>query len=290
MKTLRNLQAIYPARASRDGDGVNIQRVSPAGAPGLLDPFLMLDEIASDDAADYIGGFPEHPHRGFETVTLMLSGRMRHRDHLGNEGVIGPGDVQWMSAARGILHSEMPEQQSGELHGFQLWLNLPAREKMKAPTYRGITAEQIPAWQPAPGVTARVIAGNVENVSGPVQEVATRPLVLDMTLQPGTQIEVPTSPSATVLAYVFAGEAVLPTDSGDYPVSRQQLARLQPGTHVLLSNPGEQVLRVLLLAAEPIKEPVVHYGPFVMNTHEEIEQALADYRNGTLTSSATPEE
>lgn len=281
---VRSLQGVYPARATSDGDGVRIQRVSMPGQFGALDPFLMLDEMASDEAADYIGGFPEHPHRGFETVTLMLEGRMRHRDHLGNEGVIEPGGVQWMSAARGILHSEMPEQQSGRLHGFQLWINLPAAHKMNAPQYREFAARDIPLWQSDVNARARVIAGSVGDVHGPVQGVATQPLALDITLEGSGQMEIPVSPSATVIAYVYAGSVDLPAAGGMRNVEQQHLARLHKGSRVVLRGGGDGGNRVLLLAAEPLNEPVAHYGPFVMNTPEEIEQAIADYRSGTLAS------
>ena len=277
----RTLQAIYPSRATRDGDGVRIQRVSLPGQFGALDPFLMLDEIASDEAADYIGGFPEHPHRGFETVTLMLEGRMRHRDHLGNEGVIEPGGVQWMSAARGILHSEMPEQQSGRLHGFQLWINLPAADKMKPPRYQEVSATDIPLWQAGPNARARLIAGRIGELTGPVQGVATQPLALDINLYGDAQITVPVSSTATVIAYVYQGAVTVPAAGGEQVVSAQHLARFQPGDAVTLRG-AEGDNRLLLLAAEPLGEPVAHYGPFVMNTAAEIEQAIADYRNGTL--------
>ncbi len=284
MTNIRNLQAIYPARAASDGDGVHIKRVSMPGQFGDLDPFLMLDEIASDDAADYIGGFPEHPHRGFETVTLMLEGRMRHRDHMGNEGVIAPGGVQWMSAARGILHSEMPEQNAGRLHGFQLWINLPAADKMKPAQYREFNADKIPLWQPDSGASARVIAGSVGDISGPVQGVATAPLALDITLKHDASIELPVSATATVIAYVYEGAIELPAGSNVHAVEQQQLARLHPGERVHIGNAGPTCSRFLLLAAEPINEPLAHYGPFVMNTPEEIEQAINDYRNGRLTA------
>ncbi|WP_372749933.1 pirin family protein [Litorivivens sp.] len=290
MNTKRTLQAVYPAQPSRDGDGVRIQRIAPAGQFGLFDPFLMLDEIASDHAADYIGGFPEHPHRGFETVTLMLKGRMRHRDHLGNEGIIGPGDVQWMSAASGILHSEMPEQDEGQLHGFQLWINLPAREKMAPPQYREIQADDIPLWQPSPGVVARVIAGQIGGIQGPVQGVATQPLVVDLTLEGQAKVDIPVSSTATVVAYVFRGEATLPASpasSGTAVVSAQHLARTHPGETFSVSNSGSHTTQLLVLAAEPLNEPIAHYGPFVMNTRDQIEQALDDFRNGTFTETTT---
>ncbi|MBB3048485.1 hypothetical protein FHR99_002759 [Litorivivens lipolytica] len=279
----RQLQAIYPSRPSRDGDGVRIQRVAPPGQFGILDPFLMLDEIASDDASDYIGGFPEHPHRGFETVTLMLEGRMRHRDHLGNEGVIEAGGVQWMSAARGILHSEMPEQSEGRLHGFQLWLNLPARNKMDDPQYREYQAHDIPNWQPEPGVNGRVIAGAVKGVQGPVQGVATHPLAIDLHISGTVQARIPVSASATVLVYVYEGGVSLPAAGGERVVERGELARLQGGDEIVLKGGGEKS-RALVLAAEPLGEPIAHYGPFVMNTAEEIEQAIQDYRSGALTA------
>lgn len=282
--SVRSLQGVYPARPTSDGDGVRIRRVSMPGQFGALDPFLMLDEIASDEAADYIGGFPEHPHRGFETVTLMLEGRMRHRDHMGNEGVIEPGGVQWMSAARGILHSEMPEQQSGRLHGFQLWINLPATAKMQAPQYREFAARDIPLWQPGVNARARVIAGSVGDVRGPVQGVATQPLALDISLEGDAQMKLPVSASATVIAYVYGGSVEVPASGGNRLVEQQHLARLHNGNSIVLRGGGKGQNRVLLLAAEPLNEAIAHYGPFVMNTSEEIEQAIADYRAGKLAS------
>lgn len=281
---IRSVQAVYPARTTSDGDGVSLKRALPPGQFGALDPFLMLDEIASDEAAEYIGGFPEHPHRGFETVTFMLEGRMRHRDHMGNEGVIEPGGVQWMSAARGILHSEMPEQQSGRLHGFQLWINLPATDKMKPAQYQEFDASEIPLWQPAVDASARVIAGRVGDVCGPVQGAATKPLVLDITLAGEARIELPVSASATVITYVYAGSVGIPAAGGTRVVQQQELARLHKGSKVLLTGTSKGSNRVLFLAAEPLNEPIAHYGPFVMNTAEEIEQAIADYRNGRLTA------
>lgn len=206
---LRNLQAVYASQGVTDGDGVKIQRSVVRGQLQRFDPFLLLDEFRSDDAADYIGGFPEHPHRGFETVTYMLEGRMRHRDHMGNEGVIGAGDVQWMSAGRGVLHSEMPEQEQGLLHGFQLWINLPADEKMSEAKYRGFKAEQIPTVTLGNGTTVKVIAGEFKNgaqlTQGAVVGVSTQPDYFDVYLPAQTSIDIEVDSNKTVLVYVYEG-------------------------------------------------------------------------------------
>lgn len=266
--------------ATSDGAGVRLTRV--IGGPELpdLDPFLLLDEFGSDEAADYIGGFPPHPHRGFETVTYMLEGRMRHRDHLGNSGLLGPGAVQWMTAGRGIIHSEMPEQQEGRMRGFQLWLNLPAAEKMKPANYRDIDAAEIPVVERAEAVI-KVIAGRFADgetvVEGAVRGVTTDPLYLDVALRQRAGLTVPIADDYTTLVYVYDGAVAV----GDRILQPKQLAVLGAGTSVRLEAQDEEA-RLLLLAAKPIGEPVVHYGPFVMNTMQEIEQALLDYRAGRL--------
>lgn len=278
----RHVVAVYPARPTKDGDGVKIRRLAMAGN-ARLDPFLMLDELGSDDSADYIGGFPEHPHRGFETVTLMLDGRMRHRDSLGNEGVIGPGDVQWMSAARGIVHSEMPEQRDGRLHGFQLWVNLPARLKLADPRYRDIAAADIPTITAPGGAKLRIISGEVDGVTGPVREVPTQPLLLDVAMDADDNVQVPVWQTATALVYVYKGELSAPAAGGERRVAEGELAVLENGDALSLRGMADGS-RALVLAAQPIGEPVAHYGPFVMNSRDEIDQAIADYREGRLTA------
>lgn len=286
----RELAQVLTARDSHDGDGVKLQRVfSFQGEQGAdsLDPFLLLDEFSSDDAADYIGGFPDHPHRGFETVTYMLEGLMEHKDHMGNQGQLVPGSVQWMTAASGIIHSEMPMQEEGRMQGFQLWINLPATDKMKTPSYQEYRPEEIPSYTFSNGVSLKAIAGQASingiQVKGPVAGIATAPVYFDITLPSEAYLEIPVSTEHTVLTYVFEGE--LRANHGrqkSQPLSRGQMGKWTNGDRIKVVT-GEKGARLLLLAALPLNEPVVQYGPFVMNTREEIEQALSDYRSGRLT-------
>jgi redox-sensitive bicupin YhaK (pirin superfamily) len=258
-----------------DGAGVKLKRVIGQPALDLLDPFLLLDEFRSDQAGDYIEGFPEHPHRGFETVTYMLAGRMQHRDNHGNRGDLGPGSVQWMTAGRGILHSEMPQQEEGLMWGFQLWVNLPASDKMTAPRYQDIPPADIPVVHPAEGVTVRVVAGELAGQKGPVSGVATDPIYLDIALDAGARFELDLPEGHSAFAYVFDGSSA--TVAGE-PLSRSELAVLSKGDKVSLS--AEQHARVLLVAGRPLAEPVARYGPFVMNTPAQIHEAIADFRAG----------
>ncbi len=262
-----------------DGAGVKLTRV--IGQPALqdLDPFLMLDEFGTDNPGDYIAGFPAHPHRGFETVTYMLDGRMRHKDNHGHEGVLGAGAVQWMTAGRGIVHSEMPEQQQGRMRGFQLWLNLPAHAKMTEPAYQEFGPERIPLASPARGVHVKVIAGRVGAVSGPVVQPATDPTYLDIELDPHATLvhAVPQGHSAFV--YVFEGELTVGSGAGAARLAQHTLAVLGDGVEVRLQA-GELAARAILVAGRPLREPVARYGPFVMNTQDELRQAIEDYRNG----------
>jgi redox-sensitive bicupin YhaK (pirin superfamily) len=280
----RQLADIITAFGTSDGSGVKLKRCISRRRQDLLDPFILLDEFCTDNPDDYIGGFPEHPHRGFETVTYMLAGSMRHRDHMGNEGHLKPGSVQWMTAAHGVIHSEMPEQGQGRLHGFQLWINLPASEKMKPPHYQEFGAEMIPVVPLADGAYVKVIAGEFISdsgkVTGPVTGVATRPLYFDVLLTEGQDIRIPVDEQQTVLIYVYEGD--LNVDDSDSSLTEGQLGLLTPGTDIELKTRGYDC-RFLVLAASPISEPVVQSGPFVMNTHEEIEQAFRDYRDGRLT-------
>ncbi|HEV2621505.1 MAG TPA: pirin family protein [Frateuria sp.] len=261
---------------TNDGAGVKLKRI--IGQPNLdmLDPFLLLDEFRSDQAGDYIAGFPEHPHRGFETVTYMLAGHMRHGDNHGNRGDLGPGSVQWMTAGRGILHSEMPQQENGLMWGFQLWVNLPATDKMTAPRYQDIGPERIPRVEPAPGVEARVIAGRLGDAVGPVQGVATAPVYLDITLAAGARFELDLPPGHHAFAYVFEGESA---EVGGSPLPRNELAVLSDGDELTLAA-GTTAARLLVVAGRPLKESVARYGPFVMNTPEQIHEAIADFRAG----------
>ncbi|TDG15189.1 pirin family protein [Seongchinamella unica] len=269
----RKLAQVVNARPSSDGDGVKIKRIAGRDAMRIMNPFLLMDEIRSEEGADYIGGFPSHPHRGFETITYMLDGAMRHRDHMGNEGVIASGDVQWMTAGRGVIHSEMPEQEDGLLHGFQLWLNLPAAQKMQPAAYQEITREQIPVIELDGGGSVKLIAGEFGGETGPVVSGSTEASYLDITLQGKASVEIPVARQHNVMVLVFDGAT---TDLG-----AGQLGVYRDGDRVALTaaDPGA---RILLLAGAPIDEPISHYGPFVMNTPEEIEQAIRDYNAGRL--------
>lgn len=260
---------------TRDGDGVRLTRLIGTQQLSAIDPFLMLDEFGSDQPHDYQGGFPDHPHRGFETVTYMLAGRMRHGDNHGHSGVLVPGSVQWMSAGRGIVHSEMPEQEEGLMWGFQLWVNLPASEKMKPARYQEFAPEQMPVVEAAPGAQVKVIAGEVAGVGGPVDGIATRPLYLDVTLAPGAVLTVPVPLGHQGFAYVFEGEVSV----GGSAVKRGWLGLLGDGDAVSLAG-GAGGGRLILVAGQPLREPVARYGPFVMNTEAEIHQAFADFRAG----------
>ena len=261
-----------------DGAGVRLTRV--IGTPTLpdLDPFLMLDEFGSEKPGDYIAGFPDHPHRGFETVTYMLDGRMRHRDNHGNEGVLVPGSVQWMTAGRGLVHSEMPEQVEGLMRGFQLWINLPARLKMTAPRYQEYAPDRIPFVDAAPGVRAKVIAGEVAGVRGPIEAEATDPTYLDLHLDADAAYGHAVPAGHNAFVYVFEGAARVGAD-GAQRVAKGELAVLADGTRIDVRADGGPA-RVLLLAGRPLREPVAKYGPFVMNTMDEIRQAVEDLRAG----------
>jgi len=260
-----------------DGAGVKLNRVIGTPLLGEVDPFLMLDEFRSDDAADYIAGFPDHPHRGFETVTYMLAGRMRHGDNKGHTGRLDAGSVQWMTAGRGIVHSEMPEQENGLMQGFQLWVNLPARDKMIAPRYQEIPPADIPLAALPGGVTAKVIAGTVGATRGPATGIATEPTLLDLALPAGAQAAVPLPSGHNVFLYAFEGEAAVGEDGTRLP--RGSIAVLGEGDHVALAAPAAAT-RVLLAAARPLGEPVARYGPFVMNTADEVRQAIVDFQSG----------
>ncbi len=262
-----------------DGAGVRLTRM--IGTPTLpeLDPFLMLDEFSTDRAEDYIAGFPEHPHRGFETVTYMLDGRMRHRDNHGNEGLLTPGSVQWMTAGRGLVHSEMPEQESGRMRGFQLWVNLPARDKMSEPKYQEFAPDRIPQVTPAEGVTVKVIAGQVGDTRGPIVQPATDPLYLDVALAPdhGWSYDLPDGHNA--FAYVFEGELTLGGGEAARQVGWHELAVLGGGRELRL-HAGRDGARLIVVAGRPLGEPVARHGPFVMNTREQLMQAFVDFQEG----------
>ena len=290
---IRTLVQIIPSIPTSDGAGVKLRRSLGSQRGLYVDPFLMLDEFYSDDPNDYIAGFPAHPHRGFETVTYMLDGHMRHEDHLGNRGDLGPGDVQWMTAARGIIHSEMPQQSAGRMRGFQLWVNLPSREKMKPARYRDIPSVQIPCVKLPQGGEVKVIAGTLEldgdATSGPVNsrgaKLSTDPLYLDVRLPAAAEFSAPVAAGYNAFLYTYEGSAHVGPAGATEPLPHRAAGVLSDGDGVRVQA-GADGVRFLLLAAKPLREPVVQYGPFVMNTREEIEQALADYRNGRLAAAA----
>lgn len=272
----RGVERILNGQFVMDGAGVKINRVLTGALQRRLDPFLMLDAFGSEKAGDYIAGFPSHPHRGFETVTYMLHGKMRHRDSNGNEGVISDGGVQWMSAGRGVIHSEMPEQNEGLMEGFQLWLNLPASEKMSRPTYRDIPREQVPSFS-KDGVTVRVIAGASHGVQGAEQRAHTEPLYLDIELAAGSSFAQPVPSGHNAFVYVYRGQASI----DGKPVAQARMAILanEAGADGVLIQASEPT-RLILLAGRPLNEPIAQHGPFVMNHQAELVQAFEDFRAG----------
>jgi redox-sensitive bicupin YhaK (pirin superfamily) len=265
--------------ATSDGAGVKLTRVIGGAELPDLDPFLLLDEFGTDKAEDYIGGFPDHPHRGFETVTYMLDGRMRHRDNHGNQGLLVPGSVQWMTAGRGLVHSEMPEQESGRMRGFQLWVNLPARDKMTTPRYQEFAPDRIPVAHPAAGVAVKVIAGVVGDVRGPIEQPATDPLYLDIALDAKTRWDYVLPDGHNAFAYAFEGTATIGEGDGARPLATHELAVLGGGERFVVTA-GEGAARLLLVAGRPLRENVARHGPFVMNTREELMQAFVDFQQG----------
>jgi quercetin 2,3-dioxygenase len=279
----RGVERIVRGQPTSDGDGVKLTRVLTQPLQKRLDPFLMLDAFGSDAASDYIGGFPSHPHRGFETVTIMLEGRMRHQDSVGNVGLLEPGSVQWMTAGRGIIHSEMPEQAQGRMAGFQLWVNLAAKDKMQPPAYRDVPPAGVPVLTLANGVTLRVIAGSALGVSGAVSRPTTEPLVLDITLPAGQAFDAALPAGHNAFVYVY-GDGVV--DVGGEAPTRVESERM-----AILANDAAadgvrltavQAARVLLVAGAPLNEPIAQYGPFVMNTTAELHAAVADFQRGAL--------
>ena len=292
----RQVERIVRGQPTSDGDGVKLTRVLTQPLQKRLDPFLMLDAFGSDAASDYIGGFPSHPHRGFETVTIMLEGRMRHHDSVGNVGLLEPGSVQWMTAGRGIIHSEMPEQEEGRMAGFQLWVNLAAADKMTAPAYRDVPPAQVPLVSAGEGASVRVIAGEAFGVQGAVTRPTTEPLVLDITLPAGARLDVAVPAGHNAFAYVFGGVAVdVGGDDGSEAGNDSAATRVESERMAILANDARadgirlhadaragRSARVLLVAGKPLHEPIAQYGPFVMNTTAQIHQAVADYQRGAL--------
>lgn len=272
----RAIERLITGRPTSDGAGVKLTRVIGGALQQRLDPFLMLDAFRSDDAADYIGGFPDHPHRGFETVTYLVAGRMRHRDSAGNQGLLESGGMQWMLAGRGVIHSEMPEQKDGALEGFQLWLNLPARDKLTTPAYRDLQSEAIPEFTTASEARVRVLLGESHGVAGAVRRPVTEPLLLDIHLPAGVGFSQTLPASHHACLYVYRGAVAV----GGEVVAKQQLAILaQSATADGVTISADAPARVLLIAGQPLHEPIAQHGPFVMNTEAELRQAVADYQS-----------
>jgi len=275
----RRVERLVEGMPAQDGAGVKLVRVLTQDLQRRLDPFLMLDNFRSDDPGDYIAGFPDHPHRGFETVTYMLAGCMRHRDSVGNEGLINSGGVQWMTAGRGIIHSEMPEQQDGLMEGFQLWVNLPANLKMTTPGWRDIPGAQVPEVISAEGVRVRVIAGRAHGVTGAVPQGSVDPVFLDLHFDAPGSIDIELPPGHNAFAYVYRGSLRV----GDGAVPQQRMAVLETRAEADgVSFRADAPARAVLIAGRPLNEPIAQYGPFVMNTHDELMQAVRDYQSGNF--------
>jgi redox-sensitive bicupin YhaK (pirin superfamily) len=278
MNNLRTISQTIEPQTAIEGAGVRLLRSFGPKTSNLYDPFLVFDHFAFNDPLEGpLRGFPYHPHRGIETVTYMLEGSTAHRDSIGNEGLIGPGDVQWMSSGRGIMHEEMPRRgESGNIYGFQLWVNLPSHLKMSEPRYQEVTASAIPTYE-KDGVKIRVVAGTAENVTGPVTDIAGSPLYMDVEIAPGTEWQFPIPEGHTLITYVFQGEGVFSGETLDSP----KMLKFADGDHIDVKTENNSV-RFMLISGAPFKEPIVPYGPFVMNTIEEIQETLRELRNGTF--------
>jgi len=273
----RSVERLITGQPTSDGAGVKLTRVLTQPLQRRLDPFLMLDAFGTDNPRDYIGGFPDHPHRGFETVTYMIAGRMRHRDSAGHEGLLSNGGVQWMTAGRGVIHSELPEQEDGRMEGFQLWLNLAAKDKLRAPWYRDIQSAEIPEFTTPDGVQVRAIAGRSHGIDGAMQREVTEPLYLDLEIPAGASFAQALPSSHNAFVYVYRG--ALQIGDTDVPVQRMAiLANDARSDGVVLK--ATAATRALLIAGKPLGEPIAQYGPFVMNTNDEIVQAVQDYQSG----------
>lgn len=273
---MRSVERLVEGRPTSDGAGVKLTRVLTHDLQVRLDPFLMLDAFANENPDDYMGGFPDHPHRGFETVTYMLAGRMRHHDSAGNSGLLGPGGAQWMVAGSGLVHSELPEQEEGLMEGFQLWLNLPAKDKMTAPRYRDIPTEDIPEAALEGGGRVRVVAGESHGVQGAVTRPVTEPLYLDVNLPAGATFVQPLPSDRNAFVYVYRGKARV----GETVVPSRTMAILRNDGESVAVQAATDDVRFLLIAGRPLREPIAQYGPFVMNTQEQIQEAFRDFRAG----------
>ncbi|HEV2450265.1 MAG TPA: pirin family protein [Thermoplasmata archaeon] len=278
---LREVQEVLEAQPTIEGAGVHLRRAFGHREVPRLDPFLLLDDFRSENPAEYVAGFPWHPHRGIETVTYILDGRVDHEDSLGNKGAIGPGDVQWMTSGRGIIHQEMPRRmEQKKMGGFQLWVNLPHAQKMGAPGYQEVQHERIPVAEPARGVRARVVAGETGRVRGPVKEIAVQPEFLDLHLEPGVDYTHPTPPAHTSFGYLIEGSASFDAEAKDR-VDDGNLVLFGPGDGIRIRS-GDRGARLLLISGKPLHEPVAWWGPIVMNNRKELEQAVEEYQNGTF--------
>jgi len=284
----RAVDRVVRGIATSDGAGVKLTRVLTQNLQRRLDPFLMLDAFGTDSKDDYIGGFPDHPHRGFETITYMLAGRMRHRDSAGNEGLLQNGGAQWMVAGAGVVHSEMPEQEDGRMEGFQLWLNLPAADKMTAPWYRDLPAAEIPTVALDNGATVRVLAGATHGVAGAITRPVTEPVYLDVHLPAGQTFAQALPAGHNAFVYVYRGEVSIGSGDDRAVIEAQRMGVLDnAGQSDGVIVRAEADARFLLIAGQPLNEPIAQYGPFVMNTQEQIYQTLADFRDGRFATSAT---
>ena len=275
----RPVERLIAGQPTSDGAGVKLTRVLTQPLQRRLDPFLMLDAFGTDNPQDYIGGFPDHPHRGFETVTYMIAGRMRHRDNAGHEGLLQNGGVQWMTAGRGVIHSELPEQEDGRMEGFQLWLNLAAKDKMRAPWYRDIQAAEIPEFTTTDGVKVRVIAGRSHGIDGAMQREVTEPLYLDLEIPAGASFTQALPPSRNAFVYVYRGG--LQIGGTQVPVQRMAILKNDADSDGVVLQ-AFAATRALLIAGKPLGEPIAQYGPFVMNTNDEIFEAVNDYQSGNF--------
>ena len=282
MTLTRKIMRTGKSRQTLEGAGVRLHRAFGSQQEAVLfDPFLLLDDFRSDRRSDFIEGFPWHPHRGIETITYVLKGRVEHGDSLGNAGTIGDGDVQWMTAGNGIIHQEMPKGDEDEhMWGFQLWANLPAKQKMMEPRYRDITSAMIPEVKLEGGVVVKVVCGNVGNVRGPVGDIMIKPEYLDVALPPGSVFTHPTKREHTVIAYVFEGSASF--GEGDADVFGNRSLLLFDDGDQVVARAGDEAARFLLISGKPLKEPIAWHGPIVMNTREEIETAFAELEAGTF--------
>jgi len=280
MSHQRTLLKIVPSTPQMEGAGVLIRRTIGTRSLDYFDPFLLLDEFNTEKPEDYIAGFPDHPHRGFETVSYLLEGSLLHEDHKGNKGLLGPGAVQWMTAGRGIVHSEMPQQKDGKLHGFQMWVNLPKKDKMVPPRYQDFQKDQIPVVKTNSGVEVKIMAGESQGVKGAVSGIATSPLYLDISVPPSTTFVHPVDPEHNAWCYVIDGVGFFGKDSEKVEKSTLALTKMD-GNEITVTTKTSAV-RFLLASARPLLEPMERYGPFVMNTKAELYQAFEDFQNGKL--------